>query len=135
MKAFALSKLAQALSLGIVPESKKPTEQELGKRNAVKHALWVALMISEGEIPERVALLISTSHEMDNRDKAGKWGTSDNKIDLHNNFVGADVGRGVVRWKQQHPSGSAQLEAAKWIELLARRSDNCRTCLNMLGGY
>jgi hypothetical protein len=94
-------------------------------------------MISTYDLSERQALLFTTAHEIDNRDLEGHWGTSDNKIDLHNNFIGAEVGRAVLQWKQQDPSRKplAYDMTVKMVYILAINSNSCSTCLNLLGGY
>ena len=81
-KVFDAAAAARTASTDII---KDDDPDRVAKRNAVRHALWVALMISAYGISERDALLITTAHEMDDRRKEGSWGSPDNKIDLHNN--------------------------------------------------
>jgi hypothetical protein len=109
-------------------------DEDIAKRNAIRHALWIALMISAYGISERDALLLGTAHEMDDRSVEGRWGSSDSKIDLHNNFIGAEVGRAVLQWKVSNPSRSAYNQTVHLVYLLADSSNNCSACLNLLGG-
>ena len=101
-------------------------------RNAVRHSLWIALMIGEYGISEHDALLFGIAHEMDNGGDNG-WTTSDSKIDRHNNFIGAQVGSDVRQWKASNPSGSAYDEAVQRILDLTATSNSCSSCLNLTG--
>jgi len=130
-KVFDAAAAARTASTDII---KDDDPDRVAKRNAVRHALWVALMISAYGISERDALLITTAHEMDDRRKEGSWGSPDNKIDLHNNFIGGQVGRAVQRQKESDPSVSAYNQAVDFVYILVLNSTNCPVCLNLKGG-
>lgn len=66
-----------------------------GQQNAVQHALWMTLMIARYGIAEEDALALGVAHEIDGGGDAA-WGTDSSKVDLHNNFFGARLGRAIV---------------------------------------
>ena len=72
-KVFDAAAAARTASTDII---KDDDPDRVAKRNAVRHALWVALMISAYGISERDALLITTAHEMDDRSKRRELGVT-----------------------------------------------------------
>jgi RHS repeat-associated protein len=65
-----------------------------GKRNAFRHAYWMALLTHAGMSIDH-ALTFAAAHELDGSEQYRKvdgWGSDESRIDMHNNRVGAQIG-------------------------------------------
>jgi hypothetical protein len=103
---------------------------DIGRSNAIRHALWMALMVAKHDIPERDALSLGVAHEVDGTIGNASWGSDDSKIDLHNNFVGVALGVGLARNSEYV---EVQADAIHYLYIMATSTAECPHCLNIHG--
>jgi hypothetical protein len=108
---------------------------DTGEQNAYRHALWMALMISEFDIDKRDALALGVAHEMDGTAANNEWWSDNSKIDLHNNFVGAQIGVSISQGRQRGivEPGNEKSEAIHYTYLFTVYADPCPSCLYLEG--
>lgn len=66
-------------------------EWERNQWNAYHHAIWMARMIQAGFTFEE-AMTLGLAHEMDAQDPGSNYGSFESRVDMHNDWVGAQLG-------------------------------------------
>ncbi|GAB7039657.1 MULTISPECIES: RHS repeat domain-containing protein [Catenuloplanes] len=122
LAAVATQGAAQQLTAGASDHG----TMSLGQTNAIRHASWMALVVTDYGLTEEQALTLGVAHEMDGTGE-NAWGSGESKIDLHNNLVGVKLGQNIRNSEYYQERANQALVIDQLI--IAARSDGCGQCL------